>query len=79
MIEGLAQSRQLADFLFDVAGAVATRVLRKRYWERDAPTVWPLLSYAEIRAMAKRLFTGVRYRRHMLCRHSLIWTRAKDR
>lgn len=77
---GLARSSRLGDFAFDAAGAVATRahkhVLRKGYWEHSAPTVWPPPhSYAEIRAIATRLLPGVRYRRHVLWRYSLTWTR----
>src|SRR5690554_983399 len=40
-VVGLARSRRLGDFAYDLAGAVATRVhkhvLRKRYWEHSAP------------------------------------------
>lgn len=80
VVVGLAQSRQFRDFALDVAGMVATRVhthiLQKRYWEHNAPTVWPPpLSYAELRAIAARLLPGVKYRRHVLWRYSLVWIR----
>lgn len=80
VVVGLARSRQLGDYAFDVAGSVATRVhkhlLRKRYWEHSAPQVWPPpLSYAELRRTAARLLPGVEYRRHMLWRYSLVWIR----
>jgi SAM-dependent methyltransferase len=80
VVVGLAQSRQFGDFALDVAGAVATRVhthiLRKRYWEHDAPKVWPPpLSYGELRATAARLLPGVKYRRQVLWRYSLVWIR----
>lgn len=83
VVVGLAQSRQLGDFALDLAGAVATRVythiLRKRYWEHDAPKVWPPpLSYAEVRATAARLLPGVKYRRHVLWRYSLVWIRPRS-
>jgi SAM-dependent methyltransferase len=79
-VVGLARSRRLVDFAFDVAGAIATRVhrhvLRKGYWEHDAPKVWPPpLDYAEMRALATRVLPGVAYRRHVLWRYSLIWRR----
>ena len=80
VVVGLAQSRHLGDFALDAAGAVATRVhkhvLQKRYWEHDAPKVWPPpCSYAEIRAIAAKLLPGVKYRRHVLWRYSLLWIR----
>lgn len=83
VVVGLAQSRQLGDFALDLAGAVATRVhrhiLRKRYWEHDAPKVWPPpLSYAEVRATATALLPGVIYRRQMLWRYSLVWIRPQS-
>lgn len=80
VVLGLAQSKQLWDLAHDVAGAVATRVhkhiRRKRYWEHSAPKVWPPPhSYTEIRRTAERLLPGVTYRRHVLWRYSLVWTR----
>lgn len=82
VVIGLARSRRLADFALDVAGAVATRVhtriLGKLYWEHSAPTVWPPPhSYAELRRTALRLLPGVVYRRHLLWRYSLVWTRPR--
>ena len=80
VVIGLARSRGLGDHAVDAAGAIATRVhthvLRKRYWEHAAPQVWPPpLGYAELRCTAERLLPGVRYRRHVLWRYSLVWTR----
>jgi SAM-dependent methyltransferase len=83
VVVGLARSRRPGDFAFDVAGAVATRVhkhlLRKRYWEHSAPKVWPPpLCYTELRRTAERLLPGVKYRRHVLWRYSLVWTRPRE-
>ena len=83
VVVGLARSRHLRDLALDVAGAVATRVhthvLRKRYWEHSAPKVWPPpLSYAELRRTAARVLPGVEYRRHVLWRYSLVWTRPRS-
>jgi SAM-dependent methyltransferase len=80
VVVGLARSGRPGDFALDVAGAVATRVhthvLGKRYWEHDAPKLWPPpLSYAEVRRTAARLLPGVEYRRHVLWRYSLVWRR----
>ena len=77
---GLARSRSISDFAWDVGGAIATRwhkhVLGKGYWEHDAPKVWPPpLGYAEVRRTALRVLPGVAYRRHVLWRYSLVWRR----
>lgn len=83
VVIGLARSRQLEDYAVDVAGAIATRVhrhlLRKRHWEHSAPKLWPPpLSYAEVRQTAERVLPGVQYRRHVLWRYSLVWSRPRD-
>ncbi|WP_404787889.1 class I SAM-dependent methyltransferase [Altericista sp. CCNU0014] len=84
VVVGLARSRGFTDYAFDIAGAVSTRVhkyvLGKRYWEHSAPKVWPPpLSYTEVSRTAKRLLPGVEYRRHVLWRYSLTWTRPHER
>jgi hypothetical protein len=33
----------------------------------------PEMTWAEVRAVARRLLPGVRYRRHLLFRYSLLW------
>lgn len=82
-VVGLARSSNLSDFAYDIAGAVATRfhkyVLRKRYWEHNAPKVWPPpLTYTQMRDLAARVLPGARFRRHLLWRYSVIWTRPRS-
>lgn len=76
-IVGLARSRFPSDLPWDVAGAVVTRVLRRRNGGYDAvvsPTVWPPPStYREIRELAAAALPGVRYRRHFMWRYSVAW------
>lgn len=67
------------DLPFDLAGMVATRVIRaaRGHWEHTAPTLWPPpLTYSQVRAAAERALPGVTYRRHLLWRYSLVWRRA---
>jgi hypothetical protein len=74
-VVGLARSR-LRDLPADAAGVAAHRVLLagKRYQEVTAPTVWPPpQTYAQVRRIASDILPGVRYRRHLLWRYSLIW------
>lgn len=80
VVVGLAQSRRIGDFAFDIAGSVATgvykHILRKQFWEHSAPKIWPPpMDYAELRRSAEQLLPGVKYRRHLLFRYSLVWKR----
>jgi SAM-dependent methyltransferase len=77
-IVGLARSRLPADLPWEAAAVVAAlgyRLTRTR-WEQPSPTVWPPpLSYAETHALARQALPGVRFRRHLLWRYSLIWVK----
>lgn len=78
VVVGLARSRSPADLAYDLAGAVATRLHRrtKKIWESTAPQVWPPPeSYGEVRRTAREQLPGARYRRHLLWRYSLVWTK----
>lgn len=73
-VVGCARGVTLADLPFEVGGAVAHRLfmVTRPYWEHSAPKVWPPPeSYAAMR----RELPGVRYRRHLLWRYSLVWTK----
>ena len=76
---GLARTRSPLDLAYDVGGAVSTRVhkrlLGKTYWEHSAPIREPTMSYGQVRAGAERILPGMRYRRHLLWRYSIVWTR----
>lgn len=77
-VVGCARSTLPADIPVEVAGVVANRLhrLTKKYWEHPSPTVWPPPeTYAGMRRLAARVLPGVRYRRHLLWRYSLIWTK----
>lgn len=77
-IVGLARNRYLADAPLAIVGAITSRIHRlpKTAWEHSAPTVWPLPeTFGQTRRIAKRIVPGAHYRRHMLWRCSLIWTK----
>ena len=81
VVVGLAQSRLPRDLPWELAGAVSTRwlKLRRTYWEHSAPVVWPPPeSYDGMRAIAERVLPGVRFRRHVLWRWWLVWTKPGD-
>ena len=51
--------------------------LVRNYWEHTAPICWPPpLTYREVRALSERVLPGVRYRRHLLNRYSLVWRKS---
>jgi len=77
-IVGCARGITLSDLPFEAGGAVAHRVLTstRTYWEHPAPKLWPPpQTYAQMRQIARRELPGVRYRRHLLWRYSLTWTK----
>ena len=75
---GLARSRRVLDLPRDLVATVASRVLRRRrtYWEHSAPMVWPPPeTFAGCRRVAESTLPGVRFRRCLLWRYSLVWTK----
>ena len=57
-------------------GAQRALGLVRGHWEHSAPMVWPPpATYREMKRVARRVLPGVRYRRHLLGRYSLIWTK----
>ena len=78
-VVGLARSDGPTDLVRDLSAVVAHRVLkaRKGYWEHSAPIVWPPPeSYGSVQQIAGKVLPNVNYRRHLLWRYSLIWTKA---
>ena len=46
------------------------------HWVHSAPMAWPPpTTYRQIKRIARDILPGVQYRRHILGRYSLIWTR----
>jgi len=77
-VVGLARGRHPADLPLDLTATVVNRLRRvtSGYWEQPSPTVWPPPeTFDGMRALATRLLPGVRYRRHLLWRFSLVWTK----
>jgi ubiquinone/menaquinone biosynthesis C-methylase UbiE len=72
---GLASDRSLADFVASAAGVPINLYYRAVYHEGNsgAPIKDPDMTWGQVRATAKTLLPGVRYRRHLLWRYSLLW------
>jgi SAM-dependent methyltransferase len=72
---GLAADTSVGDYLA-VAPAVPVDLFYRAIYRRGesgAPIKDPDMSWGEVRAVATRLLPGVRYRRHLLWRYSLLW------
>lgn len=78
VVVGIATSRSPVDIPYDLAGMVVTRVHKrsKGWWETAAPKTWPPPeSFTGTRRIAARVLPGSRFRRHVLWRYSLVWTK----
>ena len=65
-----------SDIPLAAAAVTARQVLGLIYrrWQHSAPEYWPPpLTYGEMKALSARVLPGVRYRRHLLGRYSLVW------
>jgi ubiquinone/menaquinone biosynthesis C-methylase UbiE len=76
-VVGLAADKSVTDLLAGAAGVPANLFYRAIYrqGESGAPILDPEMSWREVRVAAARLLPGVRYRRHLLWRYSLLWTK----
>ena len=85
-VVGLARDRRPADFARALPASAGTQLhrladLSRRSVRRSPPPhvpplVWPPpLSYRQMRALAERVLPGVRYRRHLYWRYSLVWAK----
>lgn len=78
VVVGLAREASLIDRLWSVAGVAWHRVLTRRRegWEHSAPVVWPPPhSYADVRRAVSRTLPGARWRRLVLWRYAIVWTK----
>ena len=76
-VVGIAADRSPADYLIAAAGVPAAQFYRavRDKGGSGAPIKDPEMSWAQARATAERELPGVRYRRHLLWRYSLRWTK----
>jgi SAM-dependent methyltransferase len=78
VVIGLARPSYPADLPREALAAVANRLILidKTYWEHSSPTLWPPPeTYRDMRAIAQEVLPGVRYRRRLLWRYSLVWAK----
>ncbi|GAB3204768.1 class I SAM-dependent methyltransferase [Nocardia tengchongensis] len=77
-VVGMARNDFPADLPW-AAAALLTSIkdrLFRAQWAHPSPVVWPPPhTYAETRRTAEQIMPGIRYRRHVLWRFSLVWTK----
>ncbi|WP_157250798.1 class I SAM-dependent methyltransferase [Nonomuraea typhae] len=80
VVVGLARDVTPADWLIRIPGLPAVWIIKK-VRRAKAPEGMPGrpadMGYAEVRAAARRLLPGMRYRRHLLRRYSIFWEKPK--
>ena len=74
-VVGLAVNGSPADYLIGAPGVPANLMYRAIRHEGNsgAPVKDPEMTWAEVHAAAREVLRGVRYRRHLLWRYSLLW------
>jgi ubiquinone/menaquinone biosynthesis C-methylase UbiE len=79
-VVGLAADGSVGDYLAGAAGVPLNLMYRALYREGNpgAPIKEPEMTWAQVRATARRLLPGVRYRRHLLFRYSLLWRKLPE-
>ena len=76
-VVGLGSDRPPVDWLIGAAGIPVNVYYQRTRGESysGAPIMAPDMTWSEVRKTAARLLPGVRYRRHLLWRYSLTWTK----
>ena len=77
-IVGCASNSSSLELPAELASVAAHRFYSRgrEIWEHPSPTVWPPDdSYRDIRRLTRELLPGRRYRRRLLWRYTVLWTK----
>ena len=77
-IVGCASNSSSLELPAELASVAAHRFYSRgrEIWEHPSPTVWPPDdSYRDIRQLTRELLPGRRYRRRLLWRYTVLWTK----
>lgn len=79
-VVGLARNVSPADWVVGAAGIPASIYYKRTRREGNpgAPIMDPDMSWSQVREVAARLLPRARYRRHLLWRYSLLWTKPAE-
>ncbi|WP_246833489.1 class I SAM-dependent methyltransferase [Williamsia sp. 1138] len=78
IVIGCASSERPRDLIIDLASTVSALAVLSRHklWKHPCPVVWPPpVTYREMKKLAHELLPGSRFRRHLLFRYSISWTK----
>jgi ubiquinone/menaquinone biosynthesis C-methylase UbiE len=77
VVVGIARPNTLKDFAFHAAGLTVTQLERRRRTLDDprAPLADPDMTYADVERAAVGMLPGAQFRRLLLCRYLLAWTK----
>jgi SAM-dependent methyltransferase len=81
VVVGLARATYPRDLPREAFALAANKWIgrRRTYWEHSAPTKWPPdETYQDMRRIAKTELPGSLFRRHVLWRYSITWTKPVD-
>ncbi|MFH8338515.1 class I SAM-dependent methyltransferase [Streptomyces sp. AM6-12] len=77
VVVGLARNHTLLDWVISGCGLPASRLYARLRGGRRGPAGMPVrdteLHWGEVRALARRLLPGCRFRRRLLWRYVLVW------
>jgi SAM-dependent methyltransferase len=78
-VVGLARDGSRAEWIIGGAALPLDWYYKLTRGERNsgAPIMNPDMSWSQVRATARRVLPGVRYRRHLLWRYSLLWEKPR--
>jgi SAM-dependent methyltransferase len=76
-VVGLGRDGSPADWVIGAAGLPANLYYKRTRGEGNpgAPIMEPAMTWSQVRATAAQILPGARYRRHLLWRYSLQWTK----
>lgn len=76
-VVGLGNNGSPADWALGAAGIPVNMYYKRTRGEANpgAPVMDPDMTWAQVRVTAARVIPGARYRRHLLWRYSLVWTK----
>ncbi|MFI6298177.1 class I SAM-dependent methyltransferase [Nonomuraea sp. NPDC050790] len=81
VVVGLAKDVSLADWLFRVPGLPVVwlvKKLRRAHGPEGMPGADARMGYQQVRSRAREILPGMRYRRHLLRRYSVIWRKPAE-
>ncbi|WP_246266743.1 class I SAM-dependent methyltransferase [Nonomuraea typhae] len=77
VVIGLGRNATPGDWVIDAGSVIKHQIVSRMYGGavQTAPTAEPTMTWSQVRRQALTLLPGARWRRHLLWRYSLVWTK----